>query len=375
MGLSWMRVSIDVFDWNEVEDTSYSEHYVYPEQDRAVTILNEKGIKVMHTLVYWDEEIPVKLEADYSRFKTEEEIERYLDYVKFVASHFKGRIEYYELLNEPDIGKGEGDQQYVESDDYINLATRTIPVIRQEDPDAKIVVGAVSPFTEPGSRDYFFNILESDVMPLVDGVSWHFGSGSSPEYRAEYYYDYPNLIQEIKDTASANGFEGEYIAEELHWRTSESAHPSEYDEYTETAAAKYLIRGTVMVRGMDCTTGLAASNRKQVIVTQNLATAMAGAEPMDLPMEIESGATDMRSYAFSLPGGERMVALWTDGVAVDEDPGINANLTISDVTAQEVVGTDTLNDYQQNIIISNENGDLVIQDLIVRDYPLILRVK
>ena len=176
-GLKWMRLSIDVFDWIEVEDTgAYSEFSVYPEQDKAITGLVDNHIKVMYTLVFWDEAIQVEGE-DYSRFKTEDEIQRYLDYVKFIVDHFKDRIEYYEILNEPNIG--EGTQQYVEAADYINLVRRAIPIIRQEYPEAKIVVGAITPLyciediirIEPGAREYLFGILESDIMPLVHAVS------------------------------------------------------------------------------------------------------------------------------------------------------------------------------------------------------------
>jgi hypothetical protein len=83
---------------------------------------------------------------------------------------------------------------------------------------------------------------------------------------------------------------------------------------------------------------------------------------------------NIRSYSFSSPNGDKLIALWTDGVAVDEDPGINVNLTLPNLTAQDVIGIDVLEDFQQPIITSNENGNLVIQNLIVRDYPLILHI-
>jgi hypothetical protein len=376
MGLKWMRVSIDTFDWPEVEGTMYSKHHVYPEQDRAITALNDNGIDVMHTIVFWDPESPSfkqEEKQDYSRFKTEDEIQRYLDYVQFVVSHFQGKIGYYEILNEPNARKGT--QQHVESDDYINLVRRVVPVIRQADPEAKIVVGATTALHDPRDHEYFFNILKSDVIPLVDAVSFHsLSAESSPEFGPEDYYNYPSLLQEIKDVASSHGFEGEYIAAELHFRTSESYHPHEPWVHTDIAAAKYLARGAVTSLGMDFTTGLAANNREQISVAQNLATIMAGANPTNLPIEIESEATDIRSYSFSLTNGDRLIALWTDGVAVDEDPGVNAALTITNFSAQKVTGIDVLKGDQQLITTSNESGNLMIKDLIVRDYPLILRI-
>ena len=372
-GLKWMRLSIDVFDWIEVEDIgTYSEHYIHPEQDRAITALKDNGINTLYTIVYWDEEIQV--EEGYSRFKTEEEIQRYLDYVQFIVHHFKDRIEYYSLLNEPNIG--EGTQQYVKVEDHINLIRRTIPVIREEYPEAKIVVGEVTPFTEPGVREYFFEILRSDVMPLVDGVVWHPGAGTSPEYMADYYYDYPNLVQEIKDVAFSNGFNGEYLATEMHWRTSESLHPSEYDEYSKTSAAKYLARGIVTHLSTTSYAGIAECLECQpkMNVIQSLSNMMAGAKPTDLPIQIQSEATNIKSHSFSLSNGDKLIALWTDGIAVDDDPGVKATLTIPNFSAETVMGIDVLKAYQQSIKTSNEDGNLVIQDLIVRDYPLILHI-
>jgi hypothetical protein len=371
-GLKWMRISIDTFDWNEVPDTgAYSEHHVYPEQDQAIMGLNEKGIKVMHTLVFWDEEISKDLSPEYSRFQTDDEIQRYLDYAQFVVSHFKDKIEYYEILNEPNIG--EGTQQYVKSADYINLVKQVVPVIRQADPNAKVVVGAVTPFIEPGAFDYLSNILSSDAIALVDGVSWHFGAGTSPEHMSEYYYNYPNLLQDITETASANGFEGEYIAEELHWRTFESPHPSEYDKYSKTDSAKYLSRGIVMILGMGFRVGSAECLECQpkMTVFQVLSNIMAGAEPADLAIEIQSEAENIRSYGFSLPNGDKLIALWTDGIALDDDPEVNADLSFDGFSGKDVIGVDILNSYQQNIII---NGNK-IENLIVRDYPMILQIK
>jgi hypothetical protein len=376
VGLKWLRLTIDYFDWNEVESTgAYSEYYIDPKQDKAITDLVDNDIKIMYTLVFWDEAIQVEKE-DYSRFKTEDEIQRYLDYIKFIVHHFKDRIEYYEILNEPDIG--EGTQQYVEVANYINLVKRTVPIIRQEYPEVKIVLGAVTPLSEPGARDYFFTILSSDVMPLVDAVSWHCHNRESPEYTPEYYYNYPSLVQEIKDVASTHGFKGEYIVEEMHWRTLSDTHPHEPSIYSETATAKYFARGIVMHLGVDITAGLAGTSHDldlpKMRAIQNLCNIMAGTESTSLPIEIQSEATNIKSYSFSLSNGDKLVALWTDGVAVDEDPGVKAKLIIPNFSAQKVVGIDVLEGFKQLIIKNDENGNLVIQNLIVRDYPLILHI-
>jgi len=376
LGLKWVRLSIDYFDWNEVESTGeYSEFYIDPNQGKAITALADNAVKIMYCLVFWDEAIQVKKE-NYSRFKREEEIQRYLDYVQFIVHHFKDRIEYYEILNEPNIG--EGTQQYVKVTDYINLVKRTIPIIRQEDPKAKIMAGAVTPLIEPGASDYFFGIISSDLMPVVDAVSWHSHNRYSPEYIGKFYYNYPSLLRKIKEVASSHGFEGEYIAEELHWRTPRNPHPHEPSIYSETVAAKYYARGIVMHLGMDFTVGMAETSHElqlpKMRVIRNLCTIMAGAESTSLPIEIQSEATNIKSYSFSLSNGDHLIALWTDGVAVDEDPGVKATLIAHGFSPQKVMGIDVLNGFEQQLVTSTEEGNLVIRNLLVKDYPIIIRL-
>lgn len=378
-GLKWLRLTIDWFDWDEVDwnGGEYSKYSVNPKQDKAITDLVDNDIKITYTLVFWDPESPGQEEEEgYSRFRTEDEIQRYLDYAQFIVSHFKSKIEYYEILNEPITGSGT--QQSVEVEDYINLVKRVVPVIRKEDPKAKIVVGAIPNLYESGDYEYLLILLESEIMPLVDGISYHPMHGVSPDYELrEDYYKYPSVVREIKDTASAHGFKGEYMADELVWRTSENPLESEPWTYSKIASAKYFSRGIIMNLGMDITTGLAGTshdfNLPKMIAIQNLCNIMAGTEPTSLPIEIQSEATNIKSYSFSLSNGDKLVALWTDGVAVDDDPGIEATLTLPGFSAQKVVGIDVLNSFAQQMITSIKNESVIINNLLVKDYPIILR--
>ena len=154
-------------------------------------------------------------------------------------------------------------------------------------------------------------------------------------------------------------------------------HPTEPGVYSQTACAKYFARGIVRNLGMDVTVGVGGISSVRPIhysTVQNLCTIMAGTEPLDLPAEIESEATNIRSYSFSLPNGDRLLALWTDGVAVDDDPGINATVTLPGFSAQKMVGIDVLNSFQQELVTSTEDGNLVINNLLVKDYPIILHL-
>jgi hypothetical protein len=375
MGIKRIRLAINDVDSDRI-DWDRPELSVDPSHDEFITALSDNGLKITYMLSFWDKEGHARgEELGIPRFRTEEEIERYLEFVKFIVHHFKDRIEYYEIWNEPNIGDT---PQWIEVEDYIKLVKRAVPVIREEYPEAKIVVGSTSSLIDTGSQEYLFSILRSDIMPMVDVVEWHPLYGQSPEYEDErqYYYGYPSLIQEIKDTASANGFTGEYVADEIHWCTPDQIEP-DWHVYSETKSSKYYARGIVMHLGEDVTVSQIMLREKPNVyrTIQNLCTIMSGAETANLSVEIQGGAENIKSYSFSLSNGDNMVALWTDGAAVDVDPGVEADLAIRGLAGRSVTATDVLNGYQQSIkTSSSENGNLVIESLIVRDYPVILRI-
>jgi hypothetical protein len=376
-GVKRVRLAINHLDstaahWDIPENT------IDPSHDEFITSLADNGITMTFVLSFWDK----TYKADGGnipspRFKTEEEIQRYLDYVRLIVRHFKDRIEYYEIWNEPDIG---GTLQWIEVEDYINLVQQTVPVILEEYPEAKIVVSGSYPGT-PDGLDYLFAIISSDeIMPLVDVISWHAMYGTSPEHTNEYYYNYPSIVQEIRGVASTHGFTGEYVADELSWMTSGVPFPGQQPSYSETICAKYYARGIVMHLGMDVAVSQfyyvpPSGQPLQIINTiQNLCTIMAGAEPIGLSFEIKSAAENIQSYAFSLPDGDKLIALWTDGVATDDNPSIAATLTFLEFSTRKVTAIDVLNGIEQELITTIDGGKLVIRSLLVKDYPIILRL-
>jgi hypothetical protein len=356
-------------------DWSRPEFSITPDQDSCITTIVNNGITITYILSFWDKaNHPQGWEPNISRFRTQDEIQHYLEYVRFIVNYFKGRVQYYEIWNEPN---NKPPLQWIQVNDYINLVKQTVPIIRQEDPDAKIVVGSVV-LQQQEDRDYLFSILESDVMPLVDVVSWHAMFGVSPEYNSQYYYGYPSLVQRIKEVAAAHGFNGEYWGEELLWRSPDcpGCYPGD-PLYSNTVGAKYLARGIVMHLGMDLATQVTGNSTLRwtsFSTIRNLCTIMAGTRPVSLSVEIQSEATNIRSYSFSLAGGDHLVTLWTDGVAVDDDPGITTTLTLPGSSDQRATGIDVLYSFEQQVITDTEDGNLVIRNLLVKDYPIILRL-
>jgi len=379
-GVKRFRVSIDNLDAGSPDlDWSIPQYTIDPSHDTLITLLAQQGIAMTYVLTFWDKDTwPGGKGANCPRFKTEAEVDRYLQWVKFMVHHFKDRIQNYELWNEPNTIFC---PQKIEVDDYINLVRRTVPVIRQEYPEAKIVIGATNYLSDPGTQEYLFKILNSDAMPLVDVISWHAMYGTSPEFDPEYYSGYPSIVQKIKDTASAHGFNGTYEADELTWFTIGGNNWDGWSKrYSDTVAAKYMARGITMNLGMDVTAGVGSAlifDSKWVaipLVVQNLSTIMAGAEITNALAQIDSETKNVKSYYFSLPNGDMLIALWSDGKAADEDPGVPIKITIPGFTGWKASGIDVLNSFEQELVSISENNNLVIRDFLLKDYPMFIRL-
>jgi len=379
-GVKWMRVIVDPFgQWQHV-DWGTDEYSIDPTDERVIDDLVSNDVKIMLVLDVWHNDYRTVFH------KSEEDIAIYLSWVRFMVRHFKGRIEYYEILNEPDLNFEAPSGMPVDA--YVNLIKRTVPVIREEDPEAKIVVGAVPDTRFDHVRDWMWDLLNSEAMPLVDGFSWHgmYGAAPSDDPRGvrdpeapqmdNYWENYPSLVQEIMSVAVSNGFEGEYLVEEMLWRTPSEPHVSEPDGFTDVSGAKYYARAIIIHLGLDVTTGVALVGEdirpRSHSVIRALCTVMAGAAVADLPVVIESEATNIKHYGFALPNGDKLLALWTDGAAVEEDPGITTTLTLPGLSDQRMTGIDVLNGIQQEMIIEVENDSLVIRNLMVKDYPIII---
>lgn len=110
--------------------------------------------------------------------------------------------------------------------------------------------------------------------------------------------------------------------------------------------------------GMDVAVGLMVAPRLTVVssTVHNLATTMAGADPIALPLEVEGAPTNLAVYTFALPSGGELVALWTNGPVVDDDPGVSTTLTFPGLSAQKVIGLDVLNGFEQKLITANSTS-------------------
>jgi len=362
------------------------EFEIHPCQLDEIKLIASNGVDLAVVMRFWNKEAHARgEELPYPRFQTEDQIQDYLDYVRFIVRSLKHLVRYYVIWAEPTI---QNTIQWVKVEDYIELLRRTIPVIREEYPEAKIVTAPTDYLVYPNAQEFLFKLLQSGVMPLVDVISWHPMYGTSPEYdfHREYYYKYPRLLRRIKETAEAHGFRGDYLATELNWGVEGAAEGIIFDPsvpwpmlYTQAEAAKYLARAIILHLGIGVAaghpSGMSTLMPLSYAIVQNLCTVMAGHESIDMPAQIDIDYDGPVAYcAFRYPNGDRILAVWTDGVAQDDDPGVPATITIPDLVAGTVTGIDVLNGFEQELNVETDNGSTVIRDLLVKDYPILIRL-
>ena len=353
------------------------ELFISPEFDSGISQLVSNKINIYYILNFWDKANHPDGWKVANRFETEEDIAHYLEYVRFIVNQFKGRVQYYELWNEPDAGFP---LQYIKPEDYVDLAKRTIPVIKELDPQAKVVVGCTSGTVNPQSREYLFKILNSDVMQIADVVSWHPLYGNIPDsgQYPEFFAAYPSLLADIMDTARKNGFQGEFIAGEISYGGSHCGGCDVVDPtYTEVVWAKYTARGIILHFGNDVAVSLGGMSSQRLIqfnTIRNIANVFSGMRADEFTVEAQTESANYKIFTFASSDGSRLVALWADGVAANDDPGIPSTITIPGFAGWKATGIDVLNGFEQGLITEDENGNLVISDFLLKDYPIIIRL-
>jgi len=128
---------------------------------------------------------------------------------------------------------------------------------------------------------------------------------------------------------------------------------------------------------MDIMAGIGGADTITPIVSavRNLSSSMAGHEAVDVPVEIDVETDGPVAYcSFRYSNGDRMLAVWTDGIAQDEDPGVPATITFPELAVGSVTGIDVLHGFEQELVFEIDGDNTVVRDILVKDYPILIRL-
>jgi hypothetical protein len=211
-GVKWIRIGQyenssepTSWDWVEQKRGVFS---ISPEVEDYVDSLVENGVNIQVQLLYGNpmytspagkkpDQItpePGSFHNDdrslYSIFwppKTLGQIEAFTKYVRWMVNHFRGRIHYYALWNEEDIGYW---NPWGNPEEYGRLLKAFIPAVHETDPDAKVIYGAQA---DP-NRDFTRRAL--DICQCASGIDVY------------AYHTYPGYGQNLNPEAMDSGAYG-----------------------------------------------------------------------------------------------------------------------------------------------------------------------
>ena len=422
VGFKWVRLAYceagnSPLHWYYVEREK-GKYQMDPRVDEAITQTVDAGVNIVLTLAYanwlYAEEPKVRpqrtlpelwpMTADMPPAPVEPKMrEGFKNYVRFMVRHFKDRIRYYEVWNEPDVWCGwvPGGANVQE---FCSLVKEVAPIVKEEHPEARVVLGSSAwipaQYEERGTRRWLYDCLDEGVGPYVDAIGFHPYYNLSPE--ACTYRSYARLIREFQAYAESHGFQGEYMATEYHWIADypPSDRQKGMDYFpTEIQKAKNLARAVVenvalrvipfwceTWNSQQCAIGLLrngfASYPDSPVTTEpvyyvmrTLCTVLEGVEPIELSVTFSDNLHLHQSYAFRKGSDEVLVALWLPGASRDDHSGYPTDVLVNGVRAREIQVIDMLNGLQQELIWKQEESSVVLPKLVVRDYPLVLCLK
>jgi hypothetical protein len=373
-GFTRLRIG-SLYDWSgDDQGWPLNEDTLLPRVDDKITEYAENGIAIVLTTHMLSTVPPIIQEF------TQEDIDTILESTAFVVEHFKGRIAYYEIYNEF------GNTPKVHT--YANLVEQSAALIKEIDPEAKVIFGSIPGDQlagEDGYGEYYRNVMNEDYMwALIDAVDFSQIDGFTlhPFYDNipvdERIQNYPLMVAEMKARLAAKGFTGEYFADEILWHTWDEPDFPHGPPVSKTIAAKYYLRSITDHRGLDFNVTINTFFQEpEMDAIRNLNNVLAGAEPTDaveFTLETSEEVQYLRQYAFTLPKGDILVAVWRNGPAAEEDIGILSTLTLADVSASSVTGINVFDGFEQELVAETIDNNLVIHDLLVKDYPIFIKI-
>lgn len=418
IGVKWNRVGQwgDLTCWAAVERKK-GEYHIDPTTDKAITDSVANGVNILYTLCYgnplyeetpwladpgpvWRHGHPFTGDGGPTR---PESIRGFVNYAKFVANHFKGRVHYYEIWNEENSWAWYGSPPDPRA--FGTLVRETARALKEMDPAIKVMVGGTAAL----APRFISDSLEEGAGPYIDAIAFHPYTMPYPEMglgaldvvdgkqvsrdKKEFgYTTYTEMLEFYRKTFSKYNPNLEFWANE--WNACPSREDSPYPGMSELSEAKqaarfYLVNTLLGVRAVWWS--LANENtiydwgvlrtgdltRKPVYYTiQAMATLISGARRTDsVKTTVTGDAPELHCEAMTGRDGETLVAIWS---GLNPDDGYapkRVSLRIEGAAGARIDAVDTLHSVVQKVDAKREGDAVTIDGLLVPDYPVVVRIR
>lgn len=166
-GFDWVKQR---FEWRNIEGQGKGQ-FAWQEPDRIVSAISGRGLNIIARLdnqpqwasstVAWPGSGPPDKLSDW------------VDYVTALATRYKGRIQAYEIWNEPNLAREWGDKK-PDPAAYAQLLTASYNAIKAVDPDATVVSAGLSPTTDDSA----------EAMPDINFLQGMYAAGAKDHFDA-----------------------------------------------------------------------------------------------------------------------------------------------------------------------------------------------
>lgn len=172
MGASWV---VEYFPWGYIEESEGE--YAWDHADLIVEHARRQGLVVIARLGFtpaW-----ARPKDSVTSYLDESRYEHFANFVAAFAAHFKGRVDYIVIWNEPNVNFEWG-YRPVDPMGYTRLLQTVYPRAKQANPGVKILAGALAPtLAPPGATDvmsdleYLQRIYDAGAKDYFDALAIH----------------------------------------------------------------------------------------------------------------------------------------------------------------------------------------------------------
>ncbi len=419
LGIKWVRVAAwtSPLMWSYVEREEKGKYHLDPVTDQAVTDLAENGVNVLLGLSYgnylydkprqWQKEQTDILELPMPPLEGGAR-QAFLRWTRFMVNHFKDRVQYYYIWNEPYQSPPYG---WGDSKKFADFVKDVARVIRDEYPEAKISWPTALTYGE-----FLEGCLAEGIAPLFDMVH----TDLSPQglkakqlwrdagFKGDHFitYEWSSLATYPTPTeAVPYASPGAVVSEiEKAKRVARSATHQAGHQIIMSISEWFNTYHPIWDVGIFRNTFSAdpvspTQPQPAYYVLRNMSTILAECEPAKFEYQILGTDKPAQVVPFEREGGNRLMALWFESGApkkysdlttetsfvlsiahqtaatVDQPEDVVIDLRLLSQRASKVVAIDSLNGVHQELRTDSSGGDLLITGLLAKDYPLYIELE
>jgi len=263
-GLRWVKQS---FEWRYIEPHVKGK-FDWEEPDRVVAAVNATGLKLIARI----DNQPEWVRADkvFPVVGPPDKLSDFTDFLAAVAARYKGRIQAYEIWNEPNLAREWGNKP-PDAKAYVAMLREANRTIKAIDPDAVVISAGLAPTTASGAIatpdvEYLKQMYQAGLKGNADMVGVHAaGYKAPPEISPDDIAKNPAYnhgegangriygfrhVEDLRNVMIANGDADRRVAIlEMGWTSDPRPNsPYKWHSVTEDEKADYLVRAFQFAR-------------------------------------------------------------------------------------------------------------------------------